>query len=55
MSIPRDANRSQTLLFMALDPENQLLYVCEQSNHRVRCVNLNSPQVMTSSIPPASS
>jgi len=43
-----DPNRANTLLFIALDAERSLLFVSEQSNHRVRCVTLHGPTVMTS-------
>ena len=44
-----DANCSNTLLFFALDVERSLLFVSEQSNHRVRCVSLNGPVAHTPS------
>ena len=43
-----DENRTNGLLFFALDPERNFLYVVEQSNNRVRCVSLNGPHVLTS-------
>ena len=46
-----DANRSNTLVFLALDAEKALLYVSEQSNHRVRCIHLDGAPAMTCSVP----
>ena len=42
-----DDNRSNTLIFLCLDGERNLLYVSEQSNNRIRCVLLNESPTLT--------
>lgn len=46
--ISTDEHAINGLIFLTLDAERSLLYVSEQSNHRVRCLSINGPVTMTS-------